>query len=61
MGLWCKLRSSIVPVTRTVHATSLPKTDLQSGRLGVLSIDMEHMCVHWGFNVGLALVLKKPF
>ena len=30
VGLWCKLRSSIVPVTRTVHATCLPKTDLQS-------------------------------
>ena len=40
----------------TVHATCLPKTDLQSVRQGVLSIDMEYVCVHWGFNIGLALV-----
>eukprot|EP00964_Phaeocystis_antarctica_P019746 scaffold10898_cov59-Phaeocystis_antarctica.AAC.2 len=39
-----------------VHAACLPKADLQSVRQGVLSIDMEHVCVHWGFNVGLALV-----
>ena len=25
----------------------------------MLSIDMEHMCVHWGFSVGLALVYMK--
>ena len=44
-----------------VHAACLPKADLQSVRQRVLSIDMEHVCVHWGFNVGLALVYKSHF
>ena len=37
------------------------ETDLQSVCQGVLSIDMEPVCVHWGFNVGLALVYKSHF
>ena len=56
MGLWYKLRSSIVPVTRTVHATCIYEGDLQSGGLGVLSLDMCLMCVALGFNVILAVV-----
>ena len=56
MGLWCKLRSSIVPVTRTVHATCLPKTDSQSVCPGVLLIDMCLMCASLGFNVIVAVV-----
>ena len=56
MGLRFHLWAAIVPVTRTVHATCIYEGDLQSGGLGVLSLDMSLMCVALGFNVILAVV-----
>ena len=70
-ALWRKLRPLILPVTRTVlllrapffyvhpSSTCTNEGNFRSGGLGLLSIDMEHMCVHWGFSVGLALVYMK--